>query len=169
MENGDRRHLTNGSSGLAGQARSQLNRMLCGDNMKTIKIIMVILLAFLMVSCGRHQAKEGQTQPLSSPTGNYIIEMPTYKSNRGLNYPVWTPTIKDKSGKTIYKDNSSELSGYHNSYWDWDKDDRLWIYNSDVGSVDIYYLKNGKWIKEKYDRQTNKLNPPGIVKFKLQI
>ena len=28
MENGDRRHLTNGSSGLAGQARSQLNRML---------------------------------------------------------------------------------------------------------------------------------------------
>jgi len=30
MENGDRRHLTNGSSGLAGQARSQLNRMLAG-------------------------------------------------------------------------------------------------------------------------------------------
>lgn len=28
MENVDRRHLTNGSSGLAGQARSQLNRML---------------------------------------------------------------------------------------------------------------------------------------------
>jgi len=30
MENVDWRHLTTGSSGLTGQARSQLNRMLCG-------------------------------------------------------------------------------------------------------------------------------------------
>ena len=43
MENGDRRHLTNGSSGLAGQARSQLNRMLVkmknnGDKMEKPKV-----------------------------------------------------------------------------------------------------------------------------------
>ena len=31
MENVDWRHLTTGSSGLTGQARSQLNRMLCEE------------------------------------------------------------------------------------------------------------------------------------------
>lgn len=44
MENGDRRHLTNGSSGLAGQARSQLNRMLdTPDNIKGVTMALIFV------------------------------------------------------------------------------------------------------------------------------
>ena len=39
MENVDWRHLTTGSSGLTGQARSQLNRMLAFKGVSVDKII----------------------------------------------------------------------------------------------------------------------------------
>ncbi len=98
--------------------------------------------------------------------------MPISKSNKNLDYPVWTPTIKDKNGKIIYTDQSSNLSGYHNSYWDWgvipeNGNDILWVYNSDIGEVTNYYTKNGNWKKSIYDIKNGKLNPPEIIKKNL--
>jgi ABC-type taurine transport system substrate-binding protein len=42
MENVDWRHLTTGSSGLTGQARSQLNRMLVGRTLQACALGKVI-------------------------------------------------------------------------------------------------------------------------------
>jgi hypothetical protein len=121
-------------------------------------------------ACGPFFQKEGQKQPLRSPSGKYTVEMPISHSNYNLHYPVWTPTIKNKNGESIYTDNLSTLSGYHNSYWDWNEDnlgnDVLWVYNSDTGRVFIYYMSSGKWEKSEYDIDKGELNPPAIIKKK---
>ncbi len=116
--------------------------------------------------------KEGQKQPLVSPSGEYTVEMPISKSNKNLDYPVWTPTIKNKSGEIVYSDVSSNLSGYHNSYWDWGTipetgGDDLWVYNSDIGEVTRYYLSYGTWKKAVFDTKKGKLEPPEIIKKKI--
>jgi len=47
-------------------------------------------------------------------------------------------------------------------YWYWDKDDRLWLVNSDNGN--IYYWvsdKNGNWQRMQWrDDKTHSLIPP---------
>jgi len=137
--------------------------------MKINKILTIICFVLLLISCGESQEREGQRQPLFSPSGKFIAEMPISKSNHNLDYPVWTPKIKDKDGKTIYEDNESDLSGYHNSYWDWDNYDRLWIYNSDTGEVTYYYISDGKYKKEIYATQDSSLIPPEIIRKKINI
>ncbi len=113
--------------------------------------------------------KEGQQQPLSSPTGTYIVEMPILSSNTALDYPVWTPTIKNAEGEIVYKDLSSNLSGYHSSYWEWKRNDEkqrdeLWVYNSDLGEVTVYYIDNDTWQKTNPQPQDE---PPHLIKEKL--
>ena len=121
-------------------------------------------------ACGFLPHKEGQKQPLLSPSGNYIVEKPILKSNKNLDYPVWTPIIKNKTGEILYTDNYSNLSGAHNSYWDWSinniGNDILWVYNSDIGEVTIYYLSYGKWQKSVYDTIKGKREPPEIKRRK---
>lgn len=78
--------------------------------------------------------------------------MPILKAKETMDNPVWTPTIKNSSGKILYRDNASRLSGYHNSYWEWitnaNGHEILRVYNSDTGEVILYYQSNGEWIKE---------------------
>jgi hypothetical protein len=136
-----------------------------------LKHIIPMLLVVFFAACGLLPQKEGQKQPLVSPSGHYTIEMPILRSNRNLDYPVWTPTIKNKRGEIIYTDSLSTLSGYHSSYWDWSKDnsgnDILWVYDSDNGTVFIYRMSYGKWKKSKYDIEKGELNPPEIIGKKL--
>ncbi len=104
--------------------------------------------------------------------------MPISKSNKNLSYPVWTPTIKNQKGKTVYEDLSSNLSGYHNSYWEWgqnpeSKRDELWVYNSDIGEVTLYFTNGNKWEKIKYAGKKElknrvKYELPKIIKKKLE-
>lgn len=135
------------------------------------KILNLVLLIIFLVSCRDRSVREGQSQPLLSPSGNFSVEMPIMKSNQELDYPVWTPTIKDINGEIVYKDNSSTLSGYHNSYWDWSTDnngnDILWIYNSDDGIIYIYYYYADSWEKEIYNTDNDELDPPEIIKKKI--
>jgi len=140
--------------------------------MKKFKKIFLILLPVILLSgCRTKHSNEGQIQPLTSPTGEFIVEMPILKSNSRLDYPVWTPTIKDKLGNIVYSDNSSNLSGYHKSYWDWGTipetgADNLWVYNSDTGEVTVYYSSYGEWEKAIIDMKKEKLEPPEIIKKK---
>jgi hypothetical protein len=133
-------------------------------------IPIILLIVFIAGRCFLLQ-EEGQKQPLLSPSGNYTVEMPIYDSNIDLYYPVWTPTIRNRSGELIYTDRSSNLSGYHNSYWSWNTNnvgnDVLWVYNSDFGEVTMYYLNDGKWEKTKYDIEQGELNPPEIINKKI--
>ena len=142
------------------------------NNKVNLENYISILLMVLLFACRPLPEKEGQKQPLLALSGNYSVEMPISKSNKELDYPVWTPIIKNKSGEIVYKDNFSNLSGYHNSYWDWGKiyengNDILWVYNSDTGEVTTYYLSYGKWEKAIYDTKKGKLDPPEIIKKKI--
>ena len=75
---------------------------------------LTILASFFLASCGRPSQKEGQVQPLTSPSGKYTVEMPILRSNPDVDYPVWTPTIKNKylhfnrNSDTIKKENMNE-------------------------------------------------------------
>jgi len=113
-------------------------------------IILLPVVIILWTYCSR-PGIDGQQQHLASPSGNYFVEMPIYKSTAEKDFPVWTPTIKNISGEIVYIDRASDLSGYHNSYWKWEKDaagdDVLSIYNSDTGEVHHYCQKKGTWEK----------------------
>jgi hypothetical protein len=101
--------------------------------------------------------------------------MPIEKSNRNVNYPVWTPTIKNANGEVVYRDTASTLSGYHNSYWDWcagsESDEKtsdiLWIYNSDNGEVLRYSQSKGQWRREAWDATKNTTPLPGVISAKI--
>ena len=136
-----------------------------------LNIIAIIFLIAFFSGKGLLFEVAGQKQPLVAPSGNYTVEVPISHSNKDLTYPVWTPTIRNSAGEIVYTDRSSKLSGYHNSYWSWNTDnagnDVLWIYNSDVQRVTIYYLSEGKWEKTIYDTEESELDPPEIIKKKI--
>ncbi len=97
--------------------------------------------------------------------------MPVGKTNDNLYYPVWTPTIMDTEGRVLFRDESSTLSGFHNSYWQWsegpDEKDIFWIYDSDTGYVFLYRESEGKWIKRQYFGEPDDPGPPKIIREKL--
>jgi len=136
--------------------------------LKIISLFMLILTASCFLS-----GRKGQKQGLVSPSGNYVAYMPIEPSkNVDMKVPVWTPSLKDKKGKLLYRDENSDLSGYHNSYWDWNGQntgiERFWVYNSDTGVVTVYYQEGKKWIKKIYDKKKDKIRPPGIIREKLK-
>lgn len=97
--------------------------------------------------------------------------MPIGKTNDDLYCPVWTPTILDVEGSLLYRDESSTLSGFHNSCWQWspgpEDRDIFWVYDSDTGYVFYYRESEGKWIKRQYFGKPDAPGPPGIIRGKL--
>jgi len=137
-----------------------------------VKIYFLISLVILtLFSCISKTNNDGQKQGLISPSGNFKVYMPIRKSNKRLSSPVWTPIIKNYKGQIVYIDETSNLSGHHNSYWDWNINnlnyDILWVYNSDDGSVLIFYRSYGKWGKCYFDIKKGKLIPPKIINKKI--
>jgi hypothetical protein len=56
-------------------------------------------------------------------------------------------TILDKATEdTLLKVQSGNV--YHRWYLSWDKEGRLWNWNSDIGG-DVFEVKDGKWISNK--------------------
>jgi hypothetical protein len=97
--------------------------------------------------------------------------MPIGKTNNDLYYPVWTPTILDAGGNLLYRDGSSTLSGFHDSYWQWSQGqgehDIFWVYDSDTGHVFYYRESDGEWIKRRYEGDEEGPGPPKIIREKL--
>ena len=112
-----------------------------------------------------------QVQNQKSPSGNYILTVPIEKSIATSNYHgyrVWMVTIRNVNNKIEYKDKESNFLGHFNSYWVWDKDDRVWLYNSDNGNVYFWEKLNETWEKhhwgQNHTRQISRdLNPPEIL------
>jgi hypothetical protein len=81
-----------------------------------------------------------QTQNLQSPSQKYFLAVPI------IEY-LWIVTIKDRTGKILYRDSNSTFSSGLNSYWSWDKEDRAWLYNSDNGYVYFWERNKQGWTK----------------------
>ena len=59
-------------------------------------------------------------------------------------------TISDLQGNVLYKDDASDSVGYLKTYWIWDGQDRVWLYNSDDGRVFYWALTDGTWVKTEW-------------------
>jgi hypothetical protein len=68
----------------------------------------------------------------------------------GFGWPFWHVTISDSHGAVIYRDHEESFPGQFNVHWMWDDQDRVWLYDSDDGSVYFYELTEGKWKKESW-------------------
>jgi hypothetical protein len=100
--------------------------------------------------------KPNQHEPATSPSGRYVLTVPIERSEHdkgplGFGMPYWHVTVSDPNGTAIYRDADEQFFGVHNIYWMWDKGDRVWLYNSDNGTVYFYEeYADGKWRKAKW-------------------
>lgn len=130
-------------------------------SMRFLSPTVLSLAVILIVGCTTTEIdKPNQRQRLPSPSGRYVVNVPIERSAED-NHQYWRVTISDAKGVVLFKDDS-KFVGNLNVYWYWDKDDRLWLVNSDNGN--IYYWvtdKNGNWQRtEWHDDKTQPLRPP---------
>jgi len=123
------------------------------------KIIFLLFLLVLSVNQSQSSTKNRQKSPLNSLSKKYVLNMSVVESVKGGYDKWWQIEIISPLKKEKYTDNET-FPGRFNIYWDWDKDDRIWFYNSDDGS--IYYWQNikGKWLKKKYNRSDKSIKVP---------
>lgn len=87
--------------------------------------------------------KPNQRRESISPSGQYRLTVPIEQDR-------WRVTIHDSEGNVEYKDEDSDFVGWLNVYWSWDQNGRVWLYNSDDGSVHFWEQVNGAWIKSAW-------------------
>jgi hypothetical protein len=113
------------------------------------KYLFFILVVLVFSACCSEYQKLYQHQPLVSPGGKYILTVPIEKAADKHDY--WRVTISDVNGKVLFKDDS-KFVGYLNVYWSWDKEERVWLENSDTGYVYYWELdKKDRWRRYQCD------------------
>jgi len=118
-----------------------------------------LLFLLIFTSCYGDRPRPNQEEPLTSPSGKYVLTVPIETAQDSHRY--WRVTISDRNGRVLYKDDS-RFVGNLNVYWNWDNQDRVWLRNSDDGAV--YYweadITNG-WQRHRWDwNENNSLSPP---------
>lgn len=123
------------------------------------------LVVLLVSSCrGPEYHKPFQDQPLVSPSGKYVLTVPIEKAADNLHY--WSVTISDRNGNVLFKDDS-EFVGHLNVYWAWDKEDRVWLQNSDTGYTYYWKLDNeNHWRRYQCDHETPESLPCSLSPIK---
>ena len=123
-----------------------------------------LLLALSLINCESQEDKPNQKQPFASPSGKYILLVPI-EINSKDQHQYWRVTITDANGKVLFKDDSHFVANL-NVYWYWDKDDRVWLKNSDNGSV--YYWQqdaSGAWKRYEWERSNKEPHEPPAELF----
>jgi hypothetical protein len=99
-----------------------------------------------------------------SPSGKYVLTVPIEKAADNLHY--WSVTISDRNGNVLFKDDS-EFAGHLNVYWAWDKEDRVWLQNSDNGYTYYWKLDNeNHWRRYQCDHGTPESLPCSLSPIK---
>lgn len=116
--------------------------------------IALMLLHPLLPHPPREQ-KPNQREPLSSPSGWYVLTVPIERSGchrgpLGYGMPFWHVTISDPNGVVLYRDPNEDFHGIHNIYWVWDDQDRVWLYNSDDGAEYFYVRTDSTWSRSRW-------------------
>jgi hypothetical protein len=108
--------------------------------------------------------KPNQREPFPSPSGKYILRVPI-EADPTNQHHYWRVTITDNQGTVLFKDDSAFV-GYLNVYWYWDQDDRVWLINSDDGSVYYWQLDgNGGWKRYEWKESNKELPIPPAELF----
>lgn len=128
--------------------------------MSRIKAVHLMCLALTLVdtSCGRNYQNRNQEQPLTSPSGKYVLTVPIETVEDTHRY--WRVTITDVNGHLLFKDDS-RFVGNLNVYWVWDEHDRVWLRNSDTGFIYYWELdQQSGWQRHQWEQNPNCSFPP---------
>ena len=123
-------------------------------------LVLMLMSPFIKTDRSTHQ-KPNQRQPLTSPSGKYVLTVPIERSKErrsslGFGSPYWHVTISDPNGNVLYRDPEEDFPGRFGTYWVWDKEDRVWLYGSDAGTV-FYECVDGIWTRRErgYGKEGN--------------
>jgi hypothetical protein len=118
--------------------------------MMSLRTFAGVLFVLPFTGCSPVAPRRNQTQGATAPSGKFVLRMPIEPQTSNPVYkgtPVWKVTITDPDGRIVYKDEASEMVGSLRVYWGWDDQDRVWVYNSDDGSIWRWEVTGGEWRK----------------------
>ena len=129
--------------------------------MRNLSSTVLLLAVIFFVACTTVRVdRPNQRQQLRSPSGRYVVNVPIETDSQD-NHRYWRVTILDEKGVVLFKDDS-KFVGNLNVYWYWNKNDQLWLRNSDNGR--IYYWEtdqNGNWQRTEWtEDKKQSLSPP---------
>lgn len=77
-------------------------------------------------------------------------------------FNYWHIEVENAVGETIYKNENTAFRSAFSLYWVWDKQDRLWFYYSDDGTVHYLSKSNDGWQLREYNKFNDalELKPP---------
>jgi len=114
------------------------------------KMALALLIVFpLLAGCVQLPSKPNQRSPLVSPSGKYVLTVPLEQNPRRGNHTYWTVTISDSEKEALFKDDS-DFVALLNVYWCWDSEDRVWLFNSDTGTVYFWEKFDNGWRKVEW-------------------
>lgn len=124
-----------------------------------IPAILTVLLFSLNYVPGLNRAfqRPNQRSPFASPSGQYVVKVSDA-------WEGWRFELCDAKGNVLLDDHTGFNSNL-SVYWYWDKDDRLWVHNSDDGWTWVYDREGSHWKRSLWEgsgeNETRKdLTPP---------
>ena len=128
--------------------------------MRDVKVTRLMWLLLLLISsgCRVEPTNRNQEQPVTSPSGKYVLTVPIERAQDDHLY--WRVTISGASGQVLFKDDS-RFVGNLNVYWCWDDHDRVWLENSDDGRTYYWELdEQNRWRRYQWEPDPKCLFPP---------
>lgn len=138
---------------------------------KCAKLILVVLMLVLCVSCSSNQkGSDGndmvndklvtESHSVLSPSEKYSLEMVVSEADnvRGFNFVVKEASNEEE----VYK--SEDLFRLRDTnYLFWGEDDTIWVYSGDLGT--FYWEKAfNSWNKKTYAENKDNINIPELLK-----
>ena len=81
--------------------------------MRNLVLPILFVATICIFSCSRtqHTVPANKLQPVTSPSGQYVLTVPIGKHPFYPRTPAWTVTIHDTRGELVYSDKASDFIG----------------------------------------------------------
>lgn len=134
-------------------------------------IYFAVLVILIFVGCSKEQATL-KYPALIDKAGTLISADGTLLAKIEIIDEIVNITILEKATEAVLLKRQSG-NVYHRWYLSWDREGRLWNWNSDIGG-DVFEVKDGKWIRNKKpDYRKAPIvfveNLPSTIKRKLKL
>ncbi len=110
-------------------------------------------------------APAGQVPGLGSPRSSKFAEVPIVAVPDREFASWWMPRIVTAEGDDVFVDQQGFPARF-NIYWDWDQQDRFWIYNTDDGAVWVYRRAAEGWGRTCWEQGLD-FEPPASIQERL--
>ena len=113
------------------------------------------------VTVASSASNSGQEQDLAAPGAGVSVRVPIVPQQGRDFATYWCPELRGADDAVIYQDREGFPARF-NVYWAWDDSQRLWLYNTDDGTVWIYAQGDQGWARRAWERGTQPL-PPAVI------